>query len=234
MESSQGIEQLTLFPRDTLANLSVMPGSEKARKMTVTSGQKLLESYRKSGPIGSLVRMLLGTYLWGSMTCYLTWKASVTTRKQLLFRLVPSVLRTEGTESSFWGTPSASDAVGSHGGGQGKSLRTDIANWKKGLWATPTASETTAKEKIELTETGRRKCLNGSSHSVDLATMVKMWPTPAAQDAKNCTLPPSQISRDTVPGAMLRDGQKGQLNPDWVECLMGFPIGWTDINGQLD
>ncbi|MDT2288498.1 hypothetical protein P7H17_24010 [Paenibacillus larvae] len=45
------------------------------------------------------------------MTCYLTWKASVTTRKQLLFRLVPSVLRTEGTESSFWGTPSASDVL---------------------------------------------------------------------------------------------------------------------------
>ncbi|ARF66692.1 hypothetical protein B7C51_01035 [Paenibacillus larvae subsp. pulvifaciens] len=78
-------------------------------------------------------------------------------------------------------------------GGQGKSLRTDIANWKKGL-----------------------------------------WPTPAAQDAKNCTLPPSQISRDTVPGAMLREGQKGQLNPDWAECLMGFPIGWTDINGLQD
>lgn len=22
----------------------------------------------------------------------------------------------------------------------------------------------------------------------------------------------------------------GQLNPDWVEGLMGFPIGWTDID----
>lgn len=28
----------------------------------------------------------------------------------------------------------------------------------------------------------------------------------------------------------MRQGQKGQLNPDWVECLMGFPIGWTDID----
>jgi len=24
---------------------------------------------------------------------------------------------------------------------------------------------------------------------------------------------------------------KGQLNPEWVECLMGFPQGWTDIDG---
>jgi hypothetical protein len=30
------------------------------------------------------------------------------------------------------------------------------------------------------------------------------WPT--AQDAKNDTLPPSQMNRDSVPGAMLRDG----------------------------
>ncbi|MDT2191222.1 hypothetical protein P7H14_01870 [Paenibacillus larvae] len=146
MESSQGIEQLTLFPRDTLANLSVMPGSEKARKMTVTSGQKLLESYRKSGPIGSLVRMLLGTYLWGSMTCYLTWKASVTTRKQLLFRLAVGAPHRRD-RVFILGYTECIRCSGKSRGGQGKSLRTDIANWKKGLWATPTASETTAKEK---------------------------------------------------------------------------------------
>jgi hypothetical protein len=28
---------------------------------------------------------------------------------------------------------------------------------------------------------------------------------------------------------LLREGQQGQLNPAWVECLMGFPIGWTDL-----
>lgn len=25
-------------------------------------------------------------------------------------------------------------------------------------------------------------------------------------------------------------GSGGQLNPDWVEWLMGFPIGWTDAD----
>lgn len=25
-------------------------------------------------------------------------------------------------------------------------------------------------------------------------------------------------------------GNGGQLNPDWVEWLMGWPIGWTDLN----
>jgi hypothetical protein len=27
----------------------------------------------------------------------------------------------------------------------------------------------------------------------------------------------------------MKEGQQGQLNPDWVECLVGFLIGWTDL-----
>ena len=26
-----------------------------------------------------------------------------------------------------------------------------------------------------------------------------------------------------------REGVRGQLNPTWVEWLMGFPLGWTDL-----
>lgn len=35
----------------------------------------------------------------------------------------------------------------------------------------------------------------------------------------------------TVSGALLRDGEKagGALNPTWVELLMGWPLGWTDL-----
>lgn len=36
-------------------------------------------------------------------------------------------------EVRMWGTPNAADCQGSHGGGQGKSLRTDISNIKHGL-----------------------------------------------------------------------------------------------------
>ena len=25
------------------------------------------------------------------------------------------------------------------------------------------------------------------------------------------------------------EGNTGQLNPTWVEWLMGYPIGWTDL-----
>ncbi len=57
-------------------------------------------------------------------------------------------------------------------------------------------------------------------------------PTPtASQEAKNSTLPPSQMKRDNLAGYLLRNGERGQLNPEWVEWLMGFPAGWTASRG---
>lgn len=75
---------------------------------------------------------------------------------------------------------------------------------------------------------------HGGNMGSSLRTFTHMFPTPAAQDAKNSTLPPSQADRDTLPGQMIRDGQQGQLNPDWVEWLMGFPPGWTDIDADAE
>ena len=53
----------------------------------------------------------------------------------------------------------------------------------------------------------------------------KMWPTPTAQDAKN-NGGPSQHNRNTKP---LNAEVGGSLNPQWVEWLMGYPSGWTDL-----
>ncbi len=75
-----------------------------------------------------------------------------------------------------------------------------------------------------------------------------LLPTPVAQDAKNNTLPPSQIERDSLVGAVLRGlvptptiegqcrseltrrGLAGRLNPRFVEWMMGFPSGWTAVD----
>ena len=32
-----------------------------------------------------------------------------------------------------------------------------------------------------------------------------------------------------IGGLDLAAGNGGQLNPDWVEWLMGFPPGWTEV-----
>lgn len=58
-------EQLTLFPGASHASLLVLPGSDEATRTTVSSGLKCSELYRNSGPVGSLVKMLLGSSIPG-------------------------------------------------------------------------------------------------------------------------------------------------------------------------
>jgi hypothetical protein len=130
------------------------------------------------------------------------------------------------------------------------------------LWPTPTTQEIEHPE-AELTKTGRRKSKDGkSSHSLNLADTVKMWPTPTHMndsiyvdrspnrhkrhsrglasevDHRNKMWPtptvndsknnggPSQHRRTTI---ALNAKVGGALNPQWVEWLMGYPIGWTDL-----
>ncbi len=117
-------DELTLFAEDILASLLVTPGSERAQKMTVTSGRKCIGSWVNSGPLGSLERMLLGTSAWASTLCFLTWMPSATPAGRLLFRLAPSEPLTGESGSGLLPTPAARDCKGSP---VGPSLRQAMA-----------------------------------------------------------------------------------------------------------
>jgi len=215
----------------------VLPGSDEARKMTATSGRKLLEYSRRSDPVGLLVKMLLGTSLWASTTCLLTWGGRVTPRKRFLYQLRPSAPATDETEFSLWRAPAAANA---NQGPKSKEfyehcLRTgqstitlvdEVRHNPGKLWPTPQAHDA---KPGSADRVGRF----GSKHGGrNLNDYVMLWPTPTANDAKNATLPPSAKDWDSIPGAIMREGhtaQEGQLNPEWVEMLMNFPRGWTDM-----
>lgn len=53
-----------------------------------------------------------------------------------------------------------------------------------------------------------------------LTGYVKKYPTPTETDWKN---------RETSRQKVLQNCIGGQLNPDWIEWLMGWPIGWTAL-----
>lgn len=56
---------------------------------------------------------------------------------------------------------------------------------------------------------------------------LRLWPTPISRDYKDSAAPVyrnGKLQLDTL-GRMVG----GKLNPKWVEWLMGFPIGWTDL-----
>lgn len=104
-------EQLTLFQEDSHVSHSQSQGIDKGRQMTVTSGLKCLESYKSFSPLGCLVRTCLGSSIWHSTRCCLTWKRKDTKYKHSLFRLAVSVPGTSENESALWPTPTTGAAL---------------------------------------------------------------------------------------------------------------------------
>ena len=199
--NKQDCEQLTLFPEDSPASRSQQPGSAEARQMTVTSGLRCLELSKKSGPLGSLEKMLLESSAWRSTIFFLTWKTSATKQGRLYFRLVPSMHRIGGTGLQLWPTPKASDCKGSGPLGS-KSAEHDLKKGNlKGVVMYPTPT------------TGAGLC-GGTGSYQNLK---------ALENAGKIT----EEERRSI-----ATGNGGQLNPTWVEWLMGFPLGWTDLNAS--
>jgi len=85
------------------------------------------------------------------------------------------------------------------------------------MWPTPTA-QTTGRT-LEQYENYLDKHRNGIRRAVHLEIAVQLWPTPSASEHKARLH--SQASKSL--GALM----KNQLNPDWVEWLMGFPPLWS-------
>ena len=84
-----------------------------------------------------------------------------------------------------------------------------------GLWQTPVADDAVNRKQGKVNSRGEPK----------LSAQVKMWPTPTAHNAKEGAFP-AEYKRNT-PTLSAEAG--GKLNPTWVEWLMGFPTGHTDL-----
>mgnify|MGYP000853982035 CR=1 FL=1 len=208
-------EQLGLLPADSLASLSVLPGSKEAQAMTVGSGRKWLELLNVSGRLGYWLRMCLESSAWNSTRCYLTWNASTTPHGRLLFRLSASMPRTEESGFGLWVTPAAADSQGSTGGGQGRSLRTDVR-----MFPTPTKA---IADGGQTSRSGKRKS------ELLLTGIAKMFPTPTARDWKDGASIGSAPENGLLGRVVNPSPATGSLNPNWVEWLMGYPVGWTDL-----
>jgi DNA (cytosine-5)-methyltransferase 1 len=66
-----------------------------------------------------------------------------------------------------------------------------------------------------------------------LPALAAMWPTPSARDYRT-DYGDTEAGRKRMEHSRGKPlahvaGRGGQLNPEWVEWLMGFPLGWTDL-----
>jgi hypothetical protein len=60
--------------------------------------------------------------------------------------------------------------------------------------------------------------------------LEKMWPSPKARDHKDGTTKGTQNRDSPDLGKVVGQSKEtGALNPTWVEWLMGWPLGWTDL-----
>ncbi len=94
----------TCSREDSLVNPSVPPGSGEARQMTATSGRRCFALSRAPGPLGSVLKTLLGSTAWHSRVCLMIWKAKTTQCKRSKYRLRLLVHLTNDSGLSFWPT----------------------------------------------------------------------------------------------------------------------------------
>lgn len=249
--ASLGADTLTSLAEGSHARTSALPEGETG----------LTESDQDCGPKwpGSLARYNPGSRSWRTAQCSLlggltefseTFPRWGMMRNSELFPQPTPVLRIEGKGSGYWPTPRAQEpgrTTEGYGRGlaelvEGKEQRK--ANTPSGNWPTPTCSDAfTDKLKSD-------QQTEGSMHSVNLSQAVKMCPTPncagfntgpgARQMLKDkvdagelsASIAVAMTGGTQIEGLAKPEKAGGQLNPDWVELLMGWPRGWTAIGDQ--
>ena len=141
-------------------------------------------------------------------------------RLEAMYAHVLSRLTPFGDLREGWPTATASDAwgneldrngvVGKHNLGLGQAARD--------TWSTPTVDDA-------------NNVTRASGAFQSLTRDAQTWPTTAARDYKGVSGTGRQERKgnplDTLPNAA-----GGSLNPDWVETLMGYPIGYTLPDGD--
>ncbi len=211
-------QQQTLFVADSPANLTASQAIEKPLQMIETYGASSPVLFASVNQNGYWLRMSQGYYLAkldGSLVEFSgTWPQAGTILNGKAYRLRRLVRRISARGSSLLPTMRASEKGNyqySHGDHSKKVL---TLTGYVALYPTPTTTDTHQRFNTSVGSNNRRP---------NLSAMAKynLFPTPCATNWKN---------RETSPHS--RDLQKaigGQLNPQWVEWLMGFPSGWTDL-----
>jgi hypothetical protein len=217
---------LTFSVEDFPASPSVSQDAGLETPTTVGSGLSSSESFALLDQHGSWLRTSQGYVqprLDGSLEEYSqTWPRAGSMQSGIAYLRPPSALITRGTGSGSWlPTPQAFDANGGvlmNGGGNVKKWNgvNSLAGMARtGMWPTPTTQD--AKNN------GGPSQWERNSDPLNVAVQ-RMWPTPTSADGMGG---PGNSGRDG--GENLRTAVGGSLNPLFVEWLMGYPEGWTDL-----
>ena len=201
---------------------SVSPDSARPKTMSVTCGLKQFASLEKSSPDGAYWRTSQVCLLPSISERYsATWPKAGMIVSGVGYRQPKWEQRIGVIAFGYWRTPHASDGEGGvmemrEGADGHYKLRDHVQPKNKHAWPTPTGTERSGTNP----NTGKGE---------GLSKTAKNWPTASTRDYKDtgdCANVPVNclLGRAVEPSIA-----QGSLNPDWVEWLMGWGIGWTSL-----
>lgn len=128
-------------------------------------------------------------------------------------------------------TPKASDATRGAAPSEQRRNSPNLEAVVK-MWPTPTVHD--ANEGVQftpvMTKNGTVRHLNkaGTQSRAGLSKVVKLA-TPQSRDFRTGSTARWEESRKGIRSCNLNDQVGGKLNPNWIDWLMGWPIGWTGL-----
>lgn len=217
------LDELISLQEGSPVNHSAQLGSEKEQKTRATCGPQCLESFGRLNQATLWARTfadyLIGQGDWYSKRCALTWKLKGTKSHRIYFQLAVKTLPIEEIESGLLLTPTSvmtdehpdkmRARVEKNGYKNGTKYGSLVSQVKySGMLPTPTASD-----------------------------FMSIDPVSAARKAKGEKRPSgatigSKLGQDIRITNTLKTGKTSQLNPLFVEEMIGFPKNWTVLPFQ--
>jgi hypothetical protein len=254
----------TSLQGDSHANHIQRQGKDLASRTSVTCSPKCLEQFERLNHVGSwaktFVGLLVGMEGWYSKRCNLSWRLKGTKYNRSYFQLLASTPRTKETEYGLLLTPTTREEVVNletfqkrmekyPNGTKMPNLATQIHS----MLPTPVASDVEGgiSDPRQIKNKGTRWVRvsdnTGTEFGAKLRDVAQLLPTPTARDWKGKQSSEYIQNRGekpnfkiaSVPGVVAKltntDGKPSQLNPLFVEEMMGFPENWTlspFLNGE--
>ena len=203
---------LPLFAEGTLASLSVKQVIAKVKRILATCGLGYDKPLANYDPGTQSWKMSVDICPSGEPTSLPTLPPSGMTRNGALFQQPAWERLTDATASSSWPTPTAVT----------RPMEGNVRLYRAKV------------EAGEMTE-AEAEAILGKSVWEAQGKLKAQWPTlrAALGDARNHTVYERSLDKpqnlENRVGAADPSTIGGKLNPMWVEWLMGFPLGWTDL-----
>jgi hypothetical protein len=249
LTASHGEDVLTSFLEAFPAKTSVAPAKEQASKESdLPCGRTWRESLEKFD---------LDTHTWKTHQCLWVEDLQPSSvilpkwgmmRSGVLWERTTLPRLTSETGSGSWPTPTCQEVehpdaeltnTGRRLSKDGMSSHSlNLADSVK-QWPTPCTRDYKGANAVEgLTRNDGKSRMDQLPNAV--AYGQKSWPTPRCFMHKDAAYDRGKANLGEVvcgeEGATIDNPINGQLNPDWVEWLMGWPIGWTSMDSitELD